>query len=193
ELERAVPSGVPRTIRDDWIFEEDVCGPELLRVYALQSLDGLGFQSDDTALVRAAGSLIQYLGEIRPAGVTHLQPVRIQRPGRVMLLDEMTRRNLELIEPMRGGEEGGTLLDVLDDTVTAMGGRLLRRWVLEPLVVPEEIWARQSAVTELVEAPELNQRLRDALSGVHDLERLAGKFGTLRVAPRGRMSLRRSL
>lgn len=193
ELDRAVPSGVPRTIRDDWMFEEDVCGPELLRVYALQSLDGLGFQSDDAALVRAAGSLIQYLGEIRPAGVTHLQPVRIQRPGRVMLLDEMTRRNLELIEPMRGGEEGGTLLDVLDDTVTAMGGRLLRRWVLEPLVVPEEIWARQSAVTELVEAPELNQRLRDALSGVHDLERLAGKFGTLRVAPRDLMSLRRSL
>lgn len=193
ELDRAVPGGVPRTIRDDWMFEEDVCGPELLRVFALQSLDGLGFQSDDAGLVRAAGSLIQYLGEIRPAGVTHLKPVRIQRPGRIMLLDEMTRRNLELIEPMRGGEEGGTLLDVLDDTVTAMGGRQLRRWVLEPLVGPEEIWARQEAVTELVEAPELRQRLRDALSGVSDLERLAGKFGTLRVAPRDLMSLRRSL
>ncbi|MGB1656143.1 MAG: DNA mismatch repair protein MutS [Longimicrobiales bacterium] len=193
ELDRAVPGGVPRTIRDDWMFEEDVCGPELLRVFALQSLDGLGFQSDDTRLVRAAGSLIQYLAEIRPAGVTHLKPVRIQRPGRIMLLDEMTRRNLELIEPMRGGEEGGTLLDVLDDTVTAMGGRQLRRWVLEPLVGPEEIWARQEAVTELVEAPELRQRLRDALSGVSDLERLAGKFGTLRVAPRDLMSLRRSL
>ena len=193
ELDRAVPGGVPRTIRDDWMFEEDVCGPELLRVFALQSLDGLGFQSDDSGLVRAAGSLIQYLAEIRPAGVTHLKPVRIQRPGRIMLLDEMTRRNLELIEPMRGGEEGGTLLDVLDDTVTAMGGRQLRRWVLEPLVGPEEIWARQEAVTELVEAPELRQRLRDALSGVSDLERLAGKFGTLRVAPRDLMSLRRSL
>lgn len=193
ELDRAVPGGVPRTIRDDWMFEEDVCGPELLRVFALQSLDGLGFQSDDSGLVRAAGSLIQYLAEIRPAGVTHLKPVRIQRPGRIMLLDEMTRRNLELIEPMRGGEEGGTLLDVLDDTVTAMGGRQLRRWVLEPLVGPEEIWARQEAVTELVETPELRQRLRDALSGVSDLERLAGKFGTLRVAPRDLMSLRRSL
>jgi DNA mismatch repair protein MutS len=193
ELDRAVPAGVPRTVRDDWMFEEDVCGPELLRVFALQSLDGLGFQSDDTALVRVAGSLIQYLGEIRPAGVTHLKPVRIQRPGRVMLLDEMTRRNLELIEPMRGGEEGGTLLDVLDDTVTAMGGRQLRRWVLEPLVGSAEIWARQDAVTELVETPELRQRLRDALSGVSDLERLAGKFGTLRVAPRDLMSLRRSL
>ncbi len=192
-LDHAVQNAVPRTVRDDWMFEADVCGPELLRVYGLQSLDGLGFQSDDVALVRATGSLIQYLGEIRPAGVTHLKPVRIQRPGRVMLLDEMTRRNLELIEPMRAGEEGGTLLEVLDDTVTAMGGRQLRRWILEPLVVPEEIWTRQDVVTELVETPGLRQRLRDALSGVSDLERLAGKFGTMRVAPRDLMSLRRSL
>ena len=193
ELDRALPAGLPRTVRDDWMFEEDVCGPELLRVFALQSLDGLGFQSDDGALVCAAGSLIQYLGEIRPFGVTHLQPVRIQRPGRVMLLDEMTRRNLELIEALRAGEEGGTLLDVLDETVTAMGGRQLRRWVLEPLVASDEIWARQDAVAELVESVELRRRLRDALSGVSDLERLAGKLGTLRVAPRDLMNLRRSL
>lgn len=192
-LDRAIGAGTSRTVRDDWMFEEDVCGPELLRVYALQSLDGLGFQSSDSALVRAAGSLIQYLGEIRPAGVTHLKPVSIRRPGRVMLLDEMTRRNLELIEPMRAGEEGGTLLDVLDHTVTAMGGRQLRRWVLEPLVVPDEIWSRLGAVTELVEKPELRQRLREALRGVSDLERLAGKFGTARVAPRDLLSLRRSL
>ncbi len=189
----SVSGDVPRTIRDDWMFETDVCTSELLRIYGLQALDGLGFQSGDAELVRATGSLIQYLGEIRPSGVTHLKPVRVLRPGRVMLLDEMTRRNLELIEPMRGGEEGGTLLDVLDDTVTAMGGRQLRRWVLEPLVVTEEIWARQNAVSELVDAPELRQSLRDALGGVSDLERIAGKFGTLRVAPRDLNSLRISL
>ncbi len=193
DLWRSVSGDVPRTLRDDWMFEEDVCTSELLRVYGLQALDGLGFQSGDAELVRATGSLIQYLGEIRPSGVTHLKPVRVLRPGRVMLLDEMTRRNLELIEPMRGGEEGGTLLDVLDDTVTAMGGRQLRRWVLEPLVVTEEIWARQNAVSELVDASELRQSLRDALGGVSDLERIAGKFGTLRVAPRDLMSLRISL
>ena len=104
--------------------------------------------------------LIQYLAEIRPAGVTHLKAVQIRRPGRVMLLDEMTRRNLELIEPLRSGEEGGTLLDVLDGSVTPMGGRLLRRWVLEPLVVAEEIWARQEAVAECVDSPELRDALR---------------------------------
>ena len=84
---------VPRTVRDDWMFEADICADELLRVYGLQSLDGFGFQVTDTVLVRAAGALIQYLGEVRPAGVTHLKPVRIRRPGQVMLLDAMTTRS----------------------------------------------------------------------------------------------------
>ena len=188
----AVPH-VPRTAREDWMFEEDVSSTELLRVYGVQSLDGFGFQVEDSALVRAAGSLIQYLGEIRPAGVTHLKPVKIRRPGRVMVLDEMTRRNLELIEPLRIGEEGGTLLTVLDETVTAMGARLLRRWVLEPLVIADDIWTRQDAVSELVDRPELKGSLREALAGVRDLERLAGKIGTQRVAPRDLMNLSRSL
>lgn len=193
DIAGAAPVSLPRTVRDDWMFEEDVATEELLRVYSVQSLDGFGFQSDDGLLVRAAGALVQYLGEIRPSGVTHLQAVNVQRPGRVMLLDEMTRRNLELIEPLRSGEEGGTLLDVVDETVTAMGGRLLRRWLLEPLVVAEEIWARQEGVIEFVGAPDLRDGLRDALSKVGDLERLAGKFGTQRVAPRDLATLRRSL
>ncbi len=189
---RCVPD-VPRTVRDDWMFEEDVSSTELQKVYAVQSLDGFGFQAGDEALIRAAGSLLQYLAEIRPAGVTHLKPVRIRRPGRIMLLDEMTRRNLELIEPLRLDEKGGTLLAVLDDTVTAMGARLLRRWVLEPLVVADEVWLRQDAVSEFVDRPELRDGLRQALGGVSDLERIAGKIGTLRVAPRDLMGLRRSL
>jgi len=194
EIDAAAPStAVPRTYRDDWMFEIDVSTEELLRVYSVQSLDGLGVQSGDTALVRAAGGLIQYLREIRPSGVTHLKPLRLRRPGSVMLLDEMTRRNLELIEPLRSGEDGGTLLDVIDLSVTAMGGRLLRRWILEPLVVAQEIWSRQAAVQELVERPEKRDRVRTALAGVTDLERLAGKIGTGRVGPRDLHGLRRSL
>jgi DNA mismatch repair protein MutS len=192
-LAEAVPVGLPRTVRDDWIFEHDVASSELADVYSVQSLDGFGFQSSDDALVRASGALIHYLSEIRPAGVSHLKPVRVLRPGRVMLLDEMTRRNLELIEPLRVGEEGGTLLDVLDCSVTAMGGRLLRRWMLEPLVVADEIWARLDAVAELVDRPELRTPLRDALGGVADLERMAGKLGTGRVGARDLAGLRRSL
>jgi DNA mismatch repair protein MutS len=193
DLDHAAPATLSRTVRDDWIFEEDVASRELLRVFSVQTLDGFGFQTGDGGLVRVAGALLQYLAEIRPAGVTHLRPVRLLRPGRVMLLDEMTRRNLELIEPLRSGEEGGTLLDVLDDSVTAMGARLLRRWLLEPLVTAPEIWARLEAVEEFVTRPELRNELRGALGGVSDLERLAGKFGTLRVAPRDLLGLRRSL
>jgi DNA mismatch repair protein MutS len=192
-VDAAAPAALPRTVRDDWMFERDVATPELLGAYEVQSLDGFGFQSGDDALVCAAGALVQYLAEIRPAGVSHLKPVRILRPGRVMLLDEMTRRNLELIEPLRVGEEGGTLLDVLDRSVTAMGGRLLRRWMLEPLVVAEEIWARQAAVAELFDRPELRTSLREALDGMADLERMAGKIGTRRIGPRDLAGLRRSL
>ena len=194
ELEVAAPSSaVPRTVRDDWMFEADVATDELLRVYRLQSLDGFGFEPDDQPLLRATGALIHYLKEIRPAGVTHLQPPRLRRPGRVMLLDEMTRRNLELIEPLRGRDESGTLIDVLDLSVTAMGARLLRRWILEPLVVAEEIWLRQDAVRDLGEQPELRECLRNALSDVTDLERLTGKLGTGRAAPRDLLGLRNSL
>jgi DNA mismatch repair protein MutS len=192
---RGLVDGPMRTHRDDWMFEADVCAEELRRVYGVQSLEGFGFQAADGCLVRAAGALVQYLTEIRPSGVGHLRPVRIERPGHVMLLDEMTRRNLELVESLRPGDDGArtTLLAVLDDTVTAMGARRLRRWVLEPLVVPEEIWRRQEAVAEVFERPELRDALRDALGGVSDLERLAGKLGTGRVAPRDLAGLRRSL
>ena len=143
--------------------------------------------------MRVSGALVQYLKEIRPGGVLHLKPPRIRRPGQVMLLDEMTRRNLELIEPLRTGEEGGTLLDVLDVTTTPMGGRLLRRWVLEPLIHMEDIAVRHGAVEEFVERPEVRSRIRGSLSGITDLERLAGKVGTGRVTPRDLAGLRRSL
>ncbi|MEX2472921.1 MAG: DNA mismatch repair protein MutS [Gemmatimonadota bacterium] len=186
-------TSAPRTYRDDWIFEHDVCVDALTETYGVRSLDGFGFQSGDEALARAAGSLVQYLREIRPGGVGHLRPVRIQRRGAVMLLDDMTRRNLELTEPLRTGEEGGTLLDVIDESVTAMGGRMLRRWVLEPLVEAEPIWARQDAVREFAERRELREGLRGELGGVADLERIAGKLGTQRVGPRDLAGLRRSL
>jgi len=186
-------TGAPRTYRDDWMFELDVSSDALTEAYGVSSVDGFGFQTGDDGLIRAVGALVQYLREIRPGGITHLRPVRIQRTGSVMLLDDMTRRNLELTDPLRSGEEGGTLLDVLDETVTAMGGRLLRRWVLEPLIVAEGIWSRQDAVRDLVEQREMRRGLRMALAGVSDLERISGKLGTQRVAPRDLAGLRRSL
>ena len=187
------PSGVLRTYRDDWVFDYQTASDELKRRYGVQSLDAFGFQQDDRVLVRAAGALLTYVGEIRPGGVEHLRTPQILRRGSAMLLDEMTRRNLELVEPLRVGEEGGTLISVLDETVTAMGARALRRWLLHPLVDAERIWNRQDAVVELFDDVNLRDRLREALGRMTDLERLAGKVGAGRVSPRELLGLSRSL
>lgn len=182
-----------RTERDPWLFDLELAREELTRRYRVQSLEGFGFESGDGLLVQAAGALIAYVHEIRPGGVAHLRAPRVLRPGAAMVLDEMTRRNLELVEPLRAGEAGGTLLEVLDEPVTAMGGRLLRQWVLRPLVDAPAIWARQESVAELVADGALRRALRAALRPVSDLERVAGKLGTGRVTPRDLAGLGRSL
>jgi DNA mismatch repair protein MutS len=187
------PGRALRTYREDWRFDEGVGRDELTRRYRVGSLETYGFRPGDGILLRAAGALSAYVREIQPAGNDHLRPPRILRPGTAMVLDEMTRRNLELVEPLRAGEEGGTLVAVLDDTVTPMGARLLRRWILHPLVDPEAIGGRLDAVEELVEGPELRRTLRTALEPVGDLERLAGKVSSGRIAPREFLALARSL
>ncbi|MFW6200802.1 MAG: DNA mismatch repair protein MutS, partial [Gemmatimonadota bacterium] len=189
----AGPHGPMTTYRDDWLFDLRTATEEIQRRYQVQSLDGFDFQDGDGVLVKAAGGLLAYVQEIRPGGVEHLRPPRIRRSGSAMLLDDMTRRNLELVEPLRRGEEGGTLLSVLDDTVTAMGARCLRRWILRPLLRPEEIWARQEGVAELFEDVDARRGIREALKEVGDFERLAGKLGTGRVSPREMLGLCRSL
>ena len=181
------------TQRDPWLFDPELAREELTRRYRVQSLEGFGFESGDGLLVQAAGALIAYVHEIRPGGVAHLRAPRVLRPGASMILDEMTRRNHELVEPLRAGEAGGTLLEVLDEPVTAMGGRLLRQWVLRPLVDAPAIWARQESVAELVADGALRRALRAALRPVSDLERVAGKLGTGRVTPRDLAGLARSL
>ena len=186
-------SGRLRTYRDDWVFDYASAADEMKRRYGIQSLEAFGFQREDRLLVQATGALLAYVAEIRPGGVGHLRPPQIIRRGTAMLLDEMTRRNLELVEPLRVGEEGGTLVWVLDETVTAMGARALRRWILTPLVDAEEIWRRLEAVAELFDVPDLRTRLRDALGRMTDLERLAGKVGAGRVSPRELFGLGLSL
>ena len=188
----STPASFPFTIRDDWVFDEKLAREEMERAYQVHSLEGFGFQPDDGPLVQATGALLAYIREIRPGGADHIRPPRIHRAGTAMLLDDMTRRNLELVESIRPGE-GGTLLDVLDDTITAMGGRLLRKWVLRPLVEASVIWERQEAVEELFNDGTLRREVREALGGISDLERLSGKLGTGRVGPRDLLGLGRSL
>jgi len=187
-----------RTLRPDWIFDPEFARDELKRRYQLISLDGLGFQEADEVLIGALGALVSYLGEVQPSAVEALQPPRIERTGESMALDEMTRRNLELIEPLRPdlaakGARAATLIEVLDETQTGMGARLLRQWLLRPLIVADAIWARQEAVAELFEKAPTRRAVRAELKEIRDLGRLAGKVATGRVLPRELKALELSL
>ncbi len=186
-------SGIARTLRDDWIFDLDIAGDELRRRFGVQTLESYGFQEEDEAAVRACGALLAYVFEIQPAAAKHIRPPRIRRSGSEMVLDEMTRHNLELVEPLRGGDVRDTLLTVLDETATAMGGRMLRQWILRPLVDPAPIWLRQEAVDELFELPDARRAFQDRLSEMCDVERVGAKAGSGRVSPRELLALGRAM
>ena len=187
-----------RTLRPDYIFDPDMAADELRRRYQLISLDAFAFQDEDRALIGALGALVAYLADVQPAAVNALKPPRILRGAEGMALDEMTRRNLELVEPLRPdlaarGARAATLIEVLDDTLTGMGARLLRQWLLRPLVQADPIWRRQEAVAELFDHPPLRRGLRAVLKQIRDLGRLSAKVANGRILPRELSALGLSL
>jgi DNA mismatch repair protein MutS len=171
------------TEREAWEFDAALGQDQLIEHFRVASLESFGIEAGDSVAVGAAGALIRYLRELQPSGMSHLARPRIERQSGVLPLDEMTRRNLELVESMRGAETSGTLLGVLDRTLTPMGARLLRQWLLAPLVDRSAIEARLSAVAALGDTL-IRSAMREALDGVRDIERLAGKTATGRVSPR---------
>src|SRR5215217_7837321 len=181
-----------RTVREAWEFDPALAREELARRFDLASLDGLGAEPEDHLAIGAAGALLRYLTELQPAGLPHLSRPVIRRAERFLWLDEMTRRNLELVEPLRTGMRGSTLLETLDGTLTPMGGRLLRQWVLSPLCRPEDIELRLDAVEVMVRDARGRARLREALDGLRDIERLAGRAAAGRATPREVGALRDS-
>jgi DNA mismatch repair protein MutS len=199
--EIVVPAGDPPpprspaallTSRESWEFDAKLAGTELARRFGLASLDGLGAGPEDASAVGAAGALLRYLGELQPGGLPHLARPVIRRSDSFIWLDEMTRRNLELVEPLRAGARGCTLLEIIDATVTPMGERLLRQWLLSPLRDPAAIEARLDAVEVVVRDARGRARLREALDGVRDVERLAGRAAAGRATPRELGALRDS-
>src|SRR5438067_6767352 len=181
------------TEREAWEFDPELAREDLVRVFRLASLDGLGVEPGDRAAVGAAGALLRYARELKPGGLPHLAPPRVLRRGDVLPRDEMTRRNPEPVEPARPGATGATLVDMLDRTMTPMGAALPRRWLLTPLVDPAAINARLDAVDVLVHDPRARDRVREALDGVRDLERLAGRAALGRATPRELGALRDSI
>jgi DNA mismatch repair protein MutS len=192
-VSRALQPPPTPTEREPWEFDPALAREDLCRTFRLAALDGLGVGPDDAPAIGAAGALLRYARELKPGGLPHLVRPRLRRRGDVLPLDEMTRRNLELVEPLRAGVTGATLLEVLDRTRTAMGARLLRRWLLAPLTDPAAINQRLDAVQALVDDAPARDRLRDALDGVRDVERLAGRAAVGRASPRDLGALRDSI
>ncbi|MEP6905684.1 MAG: DNA mismatch repair protein MutS, partial [Gemmatimonadales bacterium] len=141
------------TERESWEFDSELAATELTRQFGVASVEGIGISESDEPALAAAGALMRYLHELQPAGIPHLARPKMERPGGTMPLDEMTRRNLELVESLRGGEDGGTLIGVLDRTLTPMGSRLLRQWLLAPLTNRNAIDARLDAVAVFAADP----------------------------------------
>lgn len=172
------------TEREPWEFDAALASSDLTRQFAVASMEGLGIGEQDAPALAAAGALMRYMHELQPSGFPHLSRPKVERPGGTMPLDEMTRRNLELVESLRGGDTEGTLLSVLDRTLTPMGSRLLRQWILTPLCSREAIVARLDAVSVFASDSIAREALRDALDGVRDVERLASKAASGRGSPR---------
>ena len=188
---------------------DERCTPEagrqiLLDHFGVASLEAYGCH--DLPLAQAAaGTIIAYLrasqlGDVPAIGIlsggtglAHITTLRTYRPGEYMTLDAVTRRNLELLTSLRDGSPRGTLFSVLDQTQTAMGARLLRRWITQPLLDVERIRERLDAVEALVSDALLRHDLRALLDGLYDVERLAGRIGFGSANARDLVALRRAL
>ncbi|QTE71331.1 DNA mismatch repair protein MutS [Clostridiales bacterium FE2011] len=180
-------NGQPRVWFQRKNAEDTIC-----EHFHLSQLTSLGLDDKKEATC-AAGALLRYLHETQKNSLEHIRTLRIAENGKTMLLDQNTRRNLELTESLRGERRKGTLLGLLDLTSTAMGGRLLRRWVEQPLLDEKEINNRLDAVEELVNDRILGMTLAEELEGVYDMERLMNKVAYRNMNARDCLALCASL
>lgn len=180
------------TLQEDWVFSFDYAYEVLLRHFKTHSLKGFGV--DDLRLgLRAAGAALHYLSETQKGRLPHVRRLIRYTPDEYMILDPQTKRNLELVASLQDGTWEGSLVQILDETLTPMGGRLLRRWLLRPLKNVSQIEKRLDAIEALVRDRPLRERLREELRQVGDLERLAARVCTGRATPRDLLHLRLTL
>jgi DNA mismatch repair protein MutS len=181
------------TALDGWVFGGDYAGRQILENFKLLSLDGCGL-ADKPLATAAAGAVLHYLRDTQKSAMEHLNRPAYYEQTDHMVLDSATVRNLELVEPLFAGESReATLISVLDKTCTGMGGRLLRRRLLNPACRLEEIEARLDAVGELAGKVILRGDLRKTLTLIQDLERLLAKVTLGSATPREMLGLGRSL
>ncbi len=176
-----LPDCLPRqfcyTLRPQGPYSQSEARQRLLQRFRLRSLEGLGCDHLPLA-VRAAGGLLDYVEDTQKTVQAPLQPLCTYTLAAYLVIDHQTRRNLEITQTQRDGTYNGSLLWALDRTVTAMGGRTLRRWLLQPLLDVRGIQARQATIQELLQDGNLRQLLQHKLKQIYDLERLAGRAGS---------------
>jgi DNA mismatch repair protein MutS len=164
----------------------------LLDQFGTQTLDGFDLDASSPGIT-AAGALLEYVHETQKSALGHITRLEPYRRGTTLIIDDTTRRSLELTQTLRDGKREGSLLAVLDETVTPMGARLLADWLSNPLTDAEAINARLDAVEELVRNPSLVGELREQLRPAYDLQRLTARIATGRANPRDLGCLARTL
>ncbi len=177
---------------DDWYFDDELCKQALKKHFNVSTLDGIGLTSYDSGTI-AAGALLQYLTETQKTSLDNLTSLKPYITTKYMTLDSSTRRNLELCETLREKQKKGSLLWVLDKTKTAMGARMMRSFIEQPLISKEEINERLDAVAELNKNAISREEIREYLNPVYDLERLISKISYKSANPRDLLAFKSSL
>lgn len=190
EVERAL--GPRITERDDWRFNRDTSQRVLEKHFGVKTLGGFGVDRD-SLVVPAAGALLEYLQETQRSSCGHIRRIQPVEPGNHVVLDRATRSCLELTETQRGARFEGSVLQVIDETCTPMGARLLRDWLLAPLLHVDAIRHRLGGVAEFVDRPFVREEVRALLKDILDLERLVAKISTGRANGRDVLALANSL
>ncbi|MBN1225071.1 MAG: DNA mismatch repair protein MutS, partial [Candidatus Aminicenantes bacterium] len=187
----SVPA-LSKSPQEDWVFDFVQAKTLLLDHFQVKSLKGFGL-SDKSYAVSAAGALLHYLKKLRKDSLSLIHTISFIQTGEHLVLDTATIKNLELVKNLRDGRRTDSLLDVIDFTVTSMGGRLLKSWMLQPLRNCIEIDKRLDAVAEFIDKTIERTELREALKEIYDLERLTGKISLAVANARDLVSLKKSL
>ena len=177
---------------DTWYFDDENAKKALLEHFKIHHLDGLGLGDFETGSV-SAGALMQYLTETQKDALVQLTTITPYVTGKYMILDTSTRRNLELAETLREKNKKGSLLWILDKTKTAMGARLLRSFLEQPLIDKAEITKRQEAVQTFVNSAIEREEIREYLNPVYDLERIISRIANKTANPRDLIAFKNSL
>ena len=181
---------LPFFVLEDWVFQSEYTAEKLMQHFGVKTLKGFGFDGAAMGMI-AAGVVLYYLSETEHAKLGHLVQLKHHNPQQQVWMDRFTVRNLELISP--NAPEAITLLEVVDHTATAMGGRLLRRWISAPVTDEAIIEKRLDVVAFFSEQPGLHQQVLSCLKQITDIERLAAKVATGRINPREVNALRQAL